>query len=225
MLITACVNSLICVNFLNIIFCDYNYYILQEKDELLEARRRKLSPLTSYDAQKRLDHCSERGEPRKTSFLSCTVPIITRQLIFCSAETLHNTLRPLFGSEFFLIERHFIFIMHRAHYSAAAIHFYRAPGITPQPLIFGGATILHNALRPLLDSGLFSMAQQFSFIMQRVHYSAVGYLLWRNFLFYPSPLYPIMRSAVIFYFNPEFLQKKKYESLQQLLCPSTGIIH
>ncbi|KRZ67404.1 hypothetical protein T10_2849, partial [Trichinella papuae] len=68
MLITACVNSLICVNFLNIIFCDYNYYILQEKDELLEARRRKLSPLTSYDAQKRLDHCSERGEPVTLQF-------------------------------------------------------------------------------------------------------------------------------------------------------------
>ncbi|KRX82326.1 hypothetical protein T06_14890 [Trichinella sp. T6] len=72
-----------------------NYYTLQENDELLEAVGRKLSRLTSYDAQKRLDHCSKRGEPRKTSFLSYPDLITAHQLIFCNAETLHNTLHPL----------------------------------------------------------------------------------------------------------------------------------
>ncbi|KRZ50981.1 hypothetical protein T02_11890 [Trichinella nativa] len=85
-----------------------NYYTLQENDELLEAVGRKLSRLTSYDAQKRLDHCSKRGEPRKTSFLSYPDLITAHQLIFCNAETLHNTLHPLLRSGLFSLTQQFI---------------------------------------------------------------------------------------------------------------------
>ncbi|KRZ56119.1 Membrane-associated guanylate kinase, WW and PDZ domain-containing protein 2 [Trichinella nativa] len=42
---------------------------LQNDDVLLEARGRKLSGLTSYDAQKWLDHCCERGGPVAVKFL------------------------------------------------------------------------------------------------------------------------------------------------------------
>ncbi|KRY36141.1 hypothetical protein T01_6779, partial [Trichinella spiralis] len=110
------------LSFFSLAFVYANYYTLQENDELLEAVGRKLSRLTSYDAQKRLDHCSKRGEP-----------------VTMHPETLHNTLHPLLRSGLFSLTQQFIFILHRA--------------ITPQPLIFGDAIILHKALRPLLSSG------------------------------------------------------------------------
>ncbi|KRX62008.1 hypothetical protein T09_9546 [Trichinella sp. T9] len=141
-----------------------NYYTLQENDELLEAGGRKLSRLTSYDAQKRLDHCSKRGEPRKTSFLSYPDLITAHQLIFCNAETLHNT------------------------------------------------------LHPLLRSGLFSLTQQFSSIVHRDHYSATTYFLhYTTFYFIVHRC--IRQCAAL------VSTKKKYRSLQQLLYPSTAIIH
>ncbi|KRX81280.1 hypothetical protein T06_12529 [Trichinella sp. T6] len=46
------------------------------------------------------------------------------------------------------------------------------------------AKILHNAPRLLLRTGLFPTAEQFSFIVHRDHYSALGYFpLYSNSLF------------------------------------------
>ncbi|KRX39640.1 hypothetical protein T05_266 [Trichinella murrelli] len=66
-----------------------NYYTLQENDELLEAVGRKLSRLTSYDAQKQLDHCSKRGEPVTMQVSTKKKYESLQQLLYPSTAIIH----------------------------------------------------------------------------------------------------------------------------------------
>ncbi|KRY22720.1 hypothetical protein T12_13753, partial [Trichinella patagoniensis] len=71
-----------------------------------------------------------------------------------------------------------------AYYSVAGYFLWRNTSILSctatlfrSSLSFALQTILHNAQRQLLHTGLFPTAQQFSFIVHRDHYSATAYFL------------------------------------------------
>ncbi|KRY22831.1 hypothetical protein T12_11276 [Trichinella patagoniensis] len=75
-------------SFFSLAFVCANHCTLQKNDELLEAGG-KLSRLTSYDAQKRLDHCSKRGEPVTMQVSTKKKYESLQQLLYPSTAIIH----------------------------------------------------------------------------------------------------------------------------------------